>query len=260
MLRHGWLIGGFLLILGFLTAAGVVSAKKIYHWTDETGTPHFTDRPENVPSGYRYEVGDYNATLEQSGRVTIIEGRSGPGEEQGATSEEPARQEYPPLVVPELSEIPQFAADPNEMLDRLKGPMMATAVVIGLVVFGFLFAFAAMCLLVGCRLVGQESPGFRKAYGVVIVQWLAGLVAGPGMVAIVGQPNLTDPGTLMRLQALNLGVMLLANAAVLRGMLCDSMGKSLGLALVENLVLLVMALLLGLGVALCAGGAALLSV
>ena len=41
-------------------------------------------------------------------------------------------------------------------------------------------------------------------------------------------------------------------------MLCDSMGKSIGLALVVNLVLLGLAFLLGLGFVMCAGGAALL--
>jgi len=53
-------------------------------------------------------------------------------------------------------------------------------------------------------------------------------------------------------------VLLLVHAVVLRGMLCDSMGKSIGLALVVNLVVLGLGLLLGIGFAMCAGGAALL--
>ena len=48
------------------------------------------------------------------------------------------------------------------------------------------------------------------------------------------------------------------HAAVLRGMLCDSIGKSLGLAIVVNLVLLGLGILFGLGIFMCAGGAAVL--
>ena len=65
-------------------------------------------------------------------------------------------------------------------------------------------------------------------------------------------------GGLLRLQAVNMGIFLLVHAAVLRGMLCDSMGKSIGLAIVVNLVVLGLAFLLGLGFVMCAGGAALL--
>jgi hypothetical protein len=160
--------------------------------------------------------------------------------------------------MPEMEGFPGLSADPTEMLEKLKGPVMAVAIALTLVVLGFLFAFTAMGLLVGCRLVGEESPGFKKAYGIVIVQFLAGLVAGPGVVAIFGQPNIADMGALLRLQALNMGIFLLVHSAVLRGMLCDSLGKSIVLAIVTNLVLLGFAILLGVGLAMCAGGAALL--
>jgi hypothetical protein len=249
MQRHLWLPAVFALALA-LAGAGVASAK-IYHWVDAAGTPHFSDRAEEVPPAYRDQIRDFEVELERSSPVNIIEGlnqRSQPG----VPPQEEVEFGYPPAAIPEMEELPGFAADPTEMLQRMAGPMMAVMVVLMLVFLGFAFAFLAMALLVGCRLVGQESPGFKKAYGIVIVQCLAALVAGSGVVAISAVPSSAN------LQAINMGVSLLVHAAVLRGMLCDTMGKSIALAIVVNLVLLALAFLLGLGVVMCAGGAALL--
>jgi hypothetical protein len=257
MQRHPWLLTGFAVPLVLLAIAGAVSAK-IYHWTDETGTPHFSDRAEDVPAAYRDQIGDYAEELEKTNRVNIIEGLNAPSAHPGAEAGEGGEYNPPPSAVPEIGELPGFAADPTEMLDRLRGPMVALAVVLTLVVCGFLFAFMAMALLIGCRFVGQESPGFKKAYGIVIVQFLAGLVAGPGVVAVFGEPNVADLGSMLRLQALTMGIFLLVHAAVLRGMLCDTVGKSIGLAIVVNLVVLGLGVLLGLGFFMCAGGAAIL--
>jgi len=77
-------------------------------------------------------------------------------------------------------------------------------------------------------------------------------------VVVFGEPNISDLGGALRLQAINMGIFLLVHSVVLRGMLCNSMGKSIGLAIVVNLVVLGLAFLLGLGFVMCAGGAALL--
>ena len=255
MQRQLWL--STFLALAVALLAGTADAK-IYHWVDETGTPHFTDRVEEVPPAYRHQVRDFQDELERSSPVNIIEGLNQPGPYPGAPADEEAEFGYPPSAIPEMGQLPGFAADPTEMLERLRGPMVALVVVLALVVSGFLFAFMAMALLVGCRLVGQESPGFKKAYGIVIVQFLAGLVAGPGVVVIFGEPSVSDLGGALRLQAISMGIFLLVHSVVLRGMLCNSMGKSIGLAIVVNLVVLGLAFLLGLGFVMCAGGAALM--
>jgi hypothetical protein len=257
MQRHHWRLTCFALALALLASAGPVSAK-IYHWVDKAGTPHFSDRAEDVPAAYRDQISNYEEELEQSTRVNIIEGLNRPSQSPDAEGDQGVEYGSPPSAFPEIGEFPGFAADPKGMLDRLKGPMIVLAVLLTLVVCGFLFAFMTMALLVGCRLVGQESPGFKKAYGIVIVQFLAGMVAGPGVVAVFGEPNVSDLGGLLRLQALNMGIFLLVHSAVLRGMLCDSMGKSIVLAIVVNLVVLGFGFLLGLGFVMCAGGAALL--
>ena len=255
MQRQLWLSTFLALALALL--AGTASAK-IYHWIDETGTPHFTDRVEDVPAAYRHQILDFEDKLERSSPVNIIEGLNQPTPHPGASADGEAELGYPPSAIPDMGQLPGFAADPAEMLERLRGPMVVLAVVLALVVFGFLFAFMSMALLVGCRLVGQDSPGFKKAYGIVIVQFLAGMVAGPGVVVVFGEPNISDLGGALRLQAINMGIFLLVHSVVLRGMLCNSMGKSIGLAIVVNLVVLGLAFLLGLGFVMCAGGAALL--
>lgn len=256
-LRRPWLALCLALVLAPLVSVETISAR-IYHWVDEAGTPYFSDRVEDVPAAYRDQILDYQEELDQSSRVNIIEGLNQTTRPSNAEGDRGVEMVPPSSVIPEIGELPDFAADPAEMLERLKGPMMALAVVLTLVVCGFLCAFMAMALLMGCRLVGQESPGFKKAYGIVIVQFLAGLVAGPGVIAVFGQPNVADLGGLLRLQAVNMGIFLLVHAAVLRGMLCDSIGKSIVLAIVVNLVVLILGFLLGFGFAMCAGGAALL--
>ncbi len=256
MQRKAWLLTCFVLAALLLAGARPASAK-IYHWVDKAGVPYFTDRAEEVPPAYRDQVVNYEEALERSSRINVIEGLNPPSADGADSPGSGAEPGIPRSAMPEMEELPGFAADPTEMLERLQGPVMAVAIALTLVVLGFLFAFTAMGLLVGCRLVGQDSPGFKKAYGIVIVQFLAGLVAGPGVVAIFGQPSVADMGALLRLQALNLGIFLLVHSAVLRGMLCDTLGKSIVLALVTNLVLLGFAILLGVGIAMCAGGAAL---
>ena len=261
MRRHLSLPICFAMALALVAGAGVASGK-IYHWVDKAGTPHFSDRAEDVPPAYRDlywdQIRSYQEELERNRRVNIIEGMNDPAPFPGAEPDAGRAHGPPPSAMPEIGQLPEFAADPAELVERLRGPVMALAVVLTLAVLGFVFAFMTMALLVGCRLVDQESPGFRRAYGIVIVQFLAGMVAGPGVVAVFGEPQLSDLGGVLRLQALNMVVFLLVHAAVLRGMLCDSMGKSIVLALVVNLVLLGLTVLLGVGFVMCAGGAALL--
>ncbi len=257
MQRQTWLLTGVVLVLVLLMDAGGVSAK-IYHWVDGAGTPHFSDRVEDVPPAYRDQIEDYQEELEANSRVNIIEGLNQTGPSSGAAPGKGADKRARPSAMPEIGNLPDFASDPTEFVEKLRGPMIAIVVVLSLVLLGFILAFMSMALLLSCRFVGQASPGFAKAYGIVIVQFLAGLVVGPGVVVIFGQPVVSDLGGALRLQAINMGVLLLVHAVVLRGMLCDSMGKSIGLALVVNLVVLGLGLLLGIGFAMCAGGAALL--
>ena len=149
------------LALVLLVGAGTVSAK-IYHWTDKAGTPHYSDCPEDV----RPRTGTRSRTTRRSWRraagVNIIEGLNHRAHTPGAEAEEGVETIPRPPRFPRSCEFPGLAADPTKMLNRLKGPMVALAVVLTLIVFGFLFAFMAMALLIGCRLVGQEESGLQE--------------------------------------------------------------------------------------------------
>jgi hypothetical protein len=243
-----------LLLLAVLLGAAQADAR-IYQWIDAAGTRHYTDRAEEVPPAFRDQL-ELDEPVEEGGagallpRLELMLGGAGddaPGEE--AEDAAPAFESFEGFD----------AFDAQRLLDRFSGPALAGAVFGFLFVIGFVVAFCAFALLAACRLVGQESPGFKKAYGITLVQIFAGMVAAPGVVVALGQPDLQDVGAVVRWQALQAGVLLLVNAIVLRAMLCDSGGRALGLAVVVNLVLLGFGIVLGLAAVTCAGGAALLS-
>ena len=245
------LLPAAILVLAVGLLAGSAEAR-IYRWVDAGGTPHFTDRPEEVPPPYRDQIHDDVEAELESVPFNILEGLDGPAPSPAKPEAESDGAWSPSLP----TGFDQKRAE--RMLEGMKGPMMAIVAVVALVMAGLMFALISLALLLGCRVVGQESPGFRKAYGIVIVQFLAGLVAGPGVVVAVGTPETADLGALLRMQVLQLVVMLAVNAGVLRAMLCESTGRAVALAVVVNLVLLGFGLMLGLGVVTCAGGAALL--
>ncbi len=229
--------------LVFVSPAGA----EIYHWTDERGIDHYSDREEDVPEAFREPIlseapeapagpADFLSELSEAFSAQAEEGSS--GTDTGPAADAPFEMQ--------------------RMMERFEGPMLLVAGLAGFAVLGFVLAFVTLALLVACRMVGQESPGFRKAYGVVLVQFLAGLVVGPGVVVVLGQPEATDLGAVAKVQAINFVAMLFVNAAVLRAMLCDGFPRSLGLAIVVNLVLLFFGIVLVVGAITCAGGAALM--
>ena len=238
--RRTRVAGGAALVVALLVVCGAQTASAaIYRWVDDRGITHFSDRPEDVPPAFRDQIRDLTPELEASSPVNVLPGLHGAAE--GEAAETPSA---PPKVDP-------FQA--RRMLDQMAGPMKLVAVVAGLVAMGLGCALLALALLVGCRMVGQESPGFRKAYGIVLVQSIAGLLVGPGVIVVAGGPDVSSLGGLLRLQMIQLGVFLVVNAAVLRAMLCDGFGRALGLAVVMNLVLLLFGFAF-IVFAVCAGG------
>jgi hypothetical protein len=230
-----------------LALAGPASAE-IYRWVDGEGVPHFSDRAEEVPPAFRDQLG----ALGEPGEDAEETSPAGLGALRRALSGEADAE--PPAAAGDEA-IGPFEA--RRLLERMRGPMAAVALVTSLVVMGFVLAFLTLALLVACRLLGQESPGFRRAYGIVVVQFVAGVLAAPGVVMVAGEPQQASLAALLRLQALHLGVSLALNTLVLRAMLCDSVGRALALAVVMNLVLVALGVLAGVLVVTCAGGAAL---
>lgn len=251
------------LLLALLLASGLTaglaqgSHAEIFRWTDAQGRQHFSDRPEDAPPAARRALRQEprqtpeNAPAKSdrgiSFELPVLPGLAG-GEAPGSEAQGSR--------VPRGAKVPEAKA--REALQTLKGPAMAFAIAAGLVGLGLFVAFGALALLLGCRAVRRESPGFRRAYGIVIVQMLAALVIEPGLVVVVGRPESGNVAAMLHFQGLSLVVLLLAHAAVLRGMLCEGIGQSLVLAGVVMLVTLGLGAGLGLGVLFCAGGAAML--
>jgi len=248
------------LVLGLLLASSLtaglaqVSHAEIFRWTDSQGRPHFSDRPEDVPPAARHALGLDRPPAAAKSRPSKDAGGQGfelpllPGI---AGDEAPASGPQPNAKTPE-------AARARKAIRALEGPALAVAIAAGLVVLGLFVAFGALALLTGCRVVRRESPGFRRAYGIVIVQMLAALVVEPSLVVAAGQSETGNLSGLLHFQGFSLLGLWVAHAAVLRGMLCEGIGQALGLALVVDLVTFGLGVVLVLGVLFCAGGAAVL--
>jgi hypothetical protein len=130
MRRHRWL--PICLALLLVAGASDVSAR-IYHWIDNAGREHFSDRVENVPAAYRDQIAAGEEELERRWTVNIIQGMNQPAPQALAEAGEAVEPSSPPPAVQEVEEIaqlPGLAADPSEMLERLKGPVIAFAVLL----------------------------------------------------------------------------------------------------------------------------------
>lgn len=241
------------LLLLVLAAVGSSAASaRIYHWKDARGLDHFSDRPEDVPPAYRDSAGmplDVEPELEAKSPFSVLPGLDGPDE--GARDGDPHPREDGAFALPGFDAFPDREA--RAWLERVKGPMILVTGTLFLVMMGLLMAFATLPLLVACRMVGEPSPGFRKAYAIVLLQFVAGMAVAPGVVVVAGGSSLATLGDLLRLQALQLVAYLAVNTAVLRAMLCETVPRALGLAVVTGIVLVLLGIVLGLGL-VCAGG------
>jgi len=126
MRRLRWIPICLALLLALVAGASDVSAR-IFHWIDQAGREHFSDRVENVPPAYRDQVADDEEDLERRGTVNIIQGRNQPAPQSLAEAGEGVEPSSPPPVIQEIQEVaqlPDLAADPSGMLERLRGPMM----------------------------------------------------------------------------------------------------------------------------------------
>ncbi len=234
-----------LLVVSFVLAglAAPAAQAEIYRWVDANGTHHYTDRAEEVPPAFRDQV---------LGREEIedlpfsqLEGLSVlPGEADGtAAGETPEGWNTPELSGDMLEQAQAWTEDADAAV--IAGILFALLAMIGLLV-----AISALFLLMGCRVVGQESPGFKKAYGIVLVQAVAGALAGPGLVLVAGPTEPTDVAGALGYQLASIGLSILVNALVLRAMLTDSFPRALGIAVVTLLLVIGVGIAVGIGLAI----------
>ncbi|MCP5055184.1 MAG: DUF4124 domain-containing protein [bacterium] len=216
---------------------------EIYRWVDANGTHHYTDRAEEVPPAFRGQLQRQGAP--GGSGLTAIDGLDIlPGEADGTSAGQASEGWETPELPGELAEQAQA------WLETAGAALIGGLIFFGLVVFGVFVAISALFLLIGCRVVGQERPGFKKAYGIVLVQMLAGALVAAGLVLVAGPGETTDLGGLVAYQAVSGGLGILVNALVLRGMLTDSFLRALGIAIVTMLIIIGVGITLGIGMAI----------
>lgn len=231
-----------LIVVWALAPLSAASAE-IYRWVDANGTPHYTDRAEEVPAAFRGQL-QRNAAPGGTG-LTALDGLDIlPGEADGTSAgQAPAAWEAPELPG-------ELAEQAQAWLETAGAAWIGGMIFIGLVFLGLFVAISALFLLMGCRVVGQDRPSFKKAYGIVLVQFLAGALVAPGVVLVAGPGESTDLGGLVAYQAVSAGLGILVNALVLRGMLTDSFLRALGIAIVTMLIIIGVGITLGIGMAI----------
>jgi hypothetical protein len=230
-----------LLVLAALLAAPAPGSAEIYRWTDEQGVERFSDRIENVPERFRQDV---TAELRSD-----PSGRPDPAPSAQVVPEEPPDA---PVPDPDLSEeppaqIPDWSA---QLLQKGVGVVLAAALG-GLLLYLLMMALA---LRLAVRVVGDEVPGFGRAFAVAAVQIVAGIVLGAvlGGVALAG---VADPAS-GAFQGVQLLLGFVVNAFVVQAMLGLAFGRALVVAFVELLVTIAIGVAIGIAIFLLAGGLA----
>lgn len=241
-----------LLLAGALVASTAVRAQ-IYHWVDEEGRTHFTDNLHEVPGRYRRDAKDIQEDL----RKELI------AEETSAQAAQAAAQ-APPAVRPEpepgdgpdaqdLAALEQMLAEggATKLLAAAGAGVLASfgiAMLVGLFVIA---ALSSLMLILACRIVRTEPPGFVKGMGIASAQLVANLAVSVLAVLLLG---VSSAGA-AQFQAASFGWSFLIYAGVLHGLHGTGFGTSLLVSLVA--MLLTVAVGLGLGLlAVCAGGLA----
>ncbi|MDP6540990.1 MAG: DUF4124 domain-containing protein [Planctomycetota bacterium] len=224
--------------LGLLLATTPAGAE-IYRWVDESGTTHYTDRSEGVPPQFRRHA----LTGDEIGRIPFnqLDGLNVlPGAADGTDA-----GETPPSFDPaNLDNVEAL----KTYIEGAGAVVFGAAVFAALALIGLFFAFSAWVLLLACKVVGQDSPGFKKAYGIVIVQTLAGALAAPGLVVLAGEPS--DLRGAIAVQGAGMVLGLVVNALVLRGMLTQSVPRAFVIAVVSLLLVFGIGLVAGIGIPL----------
>jgi len=223
-----------LLASSAIAFAPAIAPAEIYRWTDEQGLERFSDRIENVPEAYRNDV------------TGALREDPAPGLQPTA----PVVPDEPPSAPPELPDAPPVQLP--DWSSRLLGLGAAAAFGAALGGVGLWLLLIAFSLRLGCRLVGEEVPGFGRALGVAAVQFLAGIAVGLvlGGAALLG---LADPAS-APFQGVQMLASLGVNALVIQAMLAQGFGRALAVALISLLVAVVVAVVVGIAVVFAVGG------
>jgi len=228
-----------LVALCALVAAPLAAGAEIYRWTDEQGVERFSDRLESVPERFRRDV---TAELRED-----PSGRAEPRPIAPVVPEEPSSAPVPDVPEAPPAQLPDWSAQLLQM--GVAAVLVAAIAGIGVWLVGM-----ALALRLAVRLVGDDVPGFGRAFAVAAVQMVAGIAVGAvlGAVALAGVADPASPA----LQGAQVLVSFGVNAMVIRAMLALRLGRALVVALVELLVTVVIGIAIGIAIALVVAGLA----
>lgn len=228
-----------------LLAAGGPARAAIYHWTDSGGTPHFSNRPEDVPPQYRGQLPPkLRAELEHP-PAAPARSKAKPGFLSRILSA------HHPKAAPERTSRPR--PDAAKLASKMAflrhlGVGGILAIALGMVVFSFLFY--AFLIRLACRICGESVPSLGRAAAVVGVQFVAGIGLGILEAAVLG---MAGGGLSPVVRGVNTLLGFSLNVWILRSMLGQTLGKALAVELVSIVisvalvVAIVLALLVGFG-------------
>ncbi len=211
------------------------SRAQVYQWLDGEGTPHFSDRPEDVPPQYRDQLANPKDPFSDAPPLNVMPGLNGPKvPEDGASAAAPVARPQP--------------TDLGELVKMGWGQMTPSQIALGIAVVIFLVAlvcaFAAALLMVACRICRDEPLPFGRGMGISFAQLLGGGAVFGLFALALGAGAASQSGSFV--------ANVFLSAGILRGMHSESFGKALVVSLMSLVLSTVVGFALGI-VAVCAG-------
>ncbi len=242
----------FLLLATLTVAAAAPAAAEIFRWVDSSGTPHFSDRAEDVPPEYRDQLENGGAPApEGRSRFVVVPGLNPELPEDGTAVRPIDEAAFEAEAMAALGGMGKGQGGSGGGLPDFGSLLKAGAPVVAGVIVGVLvaivigLAIAVVILRVSCRICGEEPPAFGKGMGIVLLQTLAVSALGV-LVGLLVMGSGVAGG--LEVQGAQFGAGVLIQAGVLRGMLIESYGKSLAVTAVAIGIQLAIGFALGLGI------------
>jgi len=242
-------------LAGMFWVAAAVHAE-VYRWTDASGTVHYSDRIEDVPAGFRHQIEVRGLGATRAGEQSTPQARPAPP--AGAPG-------VPELDLDALAHAATGESDARSVdataalaaLGAIGGLGIAASLLGGFLILLVSALLYAGFILLACRVLGYERPGFGRALAIASAQTAAYLLVSIAAFLLFGF-SLQDPASLQRAQGASWLLGFLSQVALFWALWCESVSKALVLTIVVTLLAIAAALVLGLVGALLFGGVALL--
>jgi hypothetical protein len=210
---------------------------EMYRYVDRHGQVHFTDEYYEVPEQYRDQVADVAPEYESRGNYSVVPGF---GEKPGAKAEKDKKGAKGGKGEKE-GIAGKLQGGVAKHFNQMTGKPLS-AVSPGLLVFMALLALliglaiAGGILITGCNVAGERAMPLGHAMLIVLVQSIGSGLASFALtltLSIVGQPS---PALAVAGAGLQFVTGLGIQAAVLKGMHCDTWGAAFKVTLVVLLL------------------------